>query len=249
MCVAAYVIVSPTGGHNGGTPLGYTLGSLSTLGILYLTWFGIRKRSYYSSQTTMVGCLSAHVWLGLSLVLLVPLHAGFSVGPNVHTLAYVVMLIVVGSGIWGAMAYIHLPGALQSHRGGGSLPSLLEQLQLASREIEATMQQKSDLFIQFVRRIDVPFRPSIAASFFGPSPTILSRSILGELVAKLPESERVDALAVIGTINRKCDIAARIRSETRTFTCLRLWLYIHVPFTILLLIVLAIHIFSVFYLW
>ena len=43
VCVAAYVIVSPTGGHNGGTPLGYTLGSLSTLGILYLTWFGIRK--------------------------------------------------------------------------------------------------------------------------------------------------------------------------------------------------------------
>ncbi len=78
--VAIYVHDTPIGGRNGGTAVGYVYGSLATAGILYLMWFGIRKRSYSAKYTTLKGCLSAHVWLGIALSIIVPLHAGFHFG-------------------------------------------------------------------------------------------------------------------------------------------------------------------------
>ena len=46
--VVAYVWHEPIGLANGGTWLGYTLGTLATLLIVWLTLFGVRKRAYYS---------------------------------------------------------------------------------------------------------------------------------------------------------------------------------------------------------
>ena len=39
------------------------------------------------------------------------LHAAFQVGWNVHTLAYVLMLLVIASGIYGVVNYARLPSA------------------------------------------------------------------------------------------------------------------------------------------
>ena len=41
-----YLWWQPAGGHNGGTWLGYTLGTIGALLILWLMLFGVRKRRY-----------------------------------------------------------------------------------------------------------------------------------------------------------------------------------------------------------
>src|SRR5262245_21950563 len=89
--IVAYLIDSPRDSQNGGTWLGYTLGTIAALLILYLMWFGVRKRSYRSTSGGAVGWLSAHVYLGLTLLLLATLHCGFQFGLNVHTAAYALM--------------------------------------------------------------------------------------------------------------------------------------------------------------
>ena len=68
-----YALDSPPGGRNGGTPLGYGLGIVSALAVAWLMAYGLRKRAYSSTLGTVEGWLAAHVWIGIGLLLLVPL--------------------------------------------------------------------------------------------------------------------------------------------------------------------------------
>src|SRR5690348_7225049 len=92
VAIVAYLVHDPLDGPNGGTWLGYTLGTIGALLIGWLTWLGVRKRQYGSNLGTVRGWVSAHVYFGLSLVVVATLHTGFQFGANVHTLAYLLMM-------------------------------------------------------------------------------------------------------------------------------------------------------------
>ena len=242
-----YVADAPLGGPNGGTVLGYTYGGLATAGILYLMWFGIRKRSYHAATTTLKGCLAGHVWLGISLAIIVPLHSGFSFGCNVHTLAYVLMMIVVISGIWGAIQYGSLAPEIQSHRGGATLKKLLEQQLLLSNEIQGLAHQKSDSFLKLLNRVDFTYRPSLLGALFGERPKQVGKKETAELLIGIPAGEQSDALKLIALVDRKHDLISTLMDEAKVMAKLKIWLFLHLPVSFGLLAALAIHIFSVFY--
>ena len=87
--IIAYAWHAPAVPPNGGTWLGYSLGTLGAVLILWLMSFGIRKRAYTSSAGTVQGWLSAHVYLGLSLLVVATLHAGFRwAGTSTHWPTY-----------------------------------------------------------------------------------------------------------------------------------------------------------------
>lgn len=247
--IILYLLDEPVGGRNGGTILGYTYGAIATAGILYLMWFGVRKRSYSGGGGTLKGWLSAHIWLGLALTIIVPLHAGFSFGLNVHTGAYVAMVATVLSGIWGAFNYASLAAQVQSHRGGGSMKKLLEQLYLVSRDLSQRGQDRSDHFQRLLQRADFDFQPSVWRALFGTPPAQIDREQGGRLVADLPSGEQEEGLKVLDLANRKRQLAGRILNEAVVMAKLRLWLYLHLPISIGLLVLLAIHIFTVFWYW
>ena len=46
LSIVLYLYHSPIGSPNGGTWLGYTLGTIAALIMFWLAWFGARKRSY-----------------------------------------------------------------------------------------------------------------------------------------------------------------------------------------------------------
>ena len=128
LSLLAYLWHDPISPPNGGTWLGYTLGGIGAALILWLTALGIRKRAYGSNLGTLQGWVSAHVYLGLSLILIATLHAGFQVGWNVHTLAYVLMLIVIASGIVGVVVYLRFPEQLSANRSGLTATQMLQEL-------------------------------------------------------------------------------------------------------------------------
>ena len=130
-----YICDHPVGGRNGGTTLGLVYGVLAALGIIYLMMFGIRKRAYYSYRNSVKSWLGAHVWLGILLLFLVPLHSGFLFGWNVHTLTYLLMTVTIVSGIWGAFAYATMAPQIGSHRGEGTQKSILQEINIISKEI------------------------------------------------------------------------------------------------------------------
>lgn len=116
LCVVLYAAHDPIGGPNGGTWLGYTLGTLGALLIGWLSWLGIRKRRYRSRLGTVKGWVSAHVYFGLALPVIATLHTGFQFGANIHTAAYVLMVLVIASGIYGIVAYRRYPQDITENR-------------------------------------------------------------------------------------------------------------------------------------
>src|SRR4030095_16018561 len=132
---------------HGGTWLGYTLGTIGAVLILWLLWYGVRKRRYASTTGTVQGWLSAHVYLGTALVVVVTLHTGFELGWNVHTLAYVLMLIVVASGFYGVFFYLRVPPAMTEKPGEDTLESILLRVGDIDKEArEKALSLPDDLF-------------------------------------------------------------------------------------------------------
>jgi hypothetical protein len=251
-----YAWYEPVGGRNGGTRLGYVYGGIATAAIIYLMWYGIRKRSYYARYTTLRGTLAAHVWIGLSLIIIVPLHCGFSFGFNVHTLTYVLMLVVILSGIWGTVLYTKLPFEILSQRGGGTLKLLLEEVEEISNDInqmaglnqsDVGVSLRSDIFLGTLQKIDFLYKPSLRRSLLKDNPQPIDQKRTAELLRELPEKERKHGFKLIGLVNRKRELVCRIQDEARALTWVKAWLYVHLPVSFGLLVALAIHIFSVYY--
>jgi uncharacterized membrane protein len=109
IALIVYVTVDVQPRHNGGSWYGYTLGTIGALLILWLTMLGIRKRAMTRGRWSLKAWTSAHVYLGLSLIVVATLHTGFQFGWNVHTLAYGLMMLVIVSGIYGIAVYATLP--------------------------------------------------------------------------------------------------------------------------------------------
>ena len=109
--VVLYLTKSSGEAPNGGTWQGYTLGTISAALILFLLWFGIRKRQYNKTETSLAGWSSAHVYLGISLPIVTSLHCGFQFGWNIHTLAYALMALVVLSGFFWPLYVFSVPNS------------------------------------------------------------------------------------------------------------------------------------------
>jgi len=125
IAIIAYAFHAPSEPPNGGTWLGYTLGGIGAALILVLAAFGRRKRAYSSRLGSVQGWLSAHVYLGIALVVIVTLHAGFQFGWNVHTLSYVLTCVVVGSGVVGVWFYLRYPGLMSQNRAAQTREQML----------------------------------------------------------------------------------------------------------------------------
>lgn len=249
----AYLWHDPAPRPGGGTWLGYLLGTIGALLIVWLTAYGIRKRAYASSLGTLRGWLSAHVYLGAALVVIATLHTGFQVGWNVHTLAYVLTLAVVLSGFWGLYLYLVSPDRMNAALAGETL----EQHLLAITAIDNDCRNLAMNHVDHVNRalldsLSAPLFRHYGQQLSGRNPACRTAAVVAMLdsgVAGLTDAQ----LRVNGDIYRlqlqKLARLNRLRRYLHLRTWLDLWLMVHVPLAIALLAALGAHILSVFYYW
>lgn len=255
IAVIAYVVHQPTvGPPNGGTALGYTLGTIGVLLIVWLAWFGVRKRRYGLGKLKLEDWLSAHVYLGLGLIIIATLHTGFQFGWNVHMLAYVLMLLVIFSGLFGVIAYIRFPRLMTENRRGATQRDLLAQvaeLNAKAREISVTL--GDDIHNEVMASADkLALGGSWRRQLSGRDPNCPVQHAVnrvGELVLGLPKGEAEKGRIVLSLLARKLEMVERIRRDLRYKAIMDIWLYIHVPITFALLAALTAHIVSVFFYW
>lgn len=129
-----YVVHDPVGPPSGNSWLGYTLGTIGGVIILWLLWFGVRKRTYINNRFSLVQWLSGHVWLGTSLLILATLHCGFQFDPNMHTVFYFVMVLTVISGMVGVYFYIKVPATISKNLAKASSVQMHEEVDQIARE-------------------------------------------------------------------------------------------------------------------
>jgi hypothetical protein len=242
-----YIFDAPPEGRNGGSVVGYTLGVASALAIVWLMAYGLRKRSYRSTWGTVEGWLAAHVWVGIGLLLLVPLHAGFSFGLNVHTLAYLAMVITILSGIWGVANYSILSARITSHRGGKRDITVFEEISELSDQLKQLCVGKSTKFIGLFNRYDFDFKLGISQFLKVREIPVVDHLGAGAMLRDLPEAEHDVAINLLGLLDQRADLARGLLEQLRIKALLKLWLYVHVPVSVVLCVSLAVHIFSVLF--
>lgn len=248
LAIIVYALHDPVPRAGGGTWYGYTLGTIGALLILWLTALGIRKRRMTAGAWSLKAWTSAHVYLGLSLLVIGTLHTGFQFGYNVHTLAYALMVVVIVSGLFGVLAYATLPRALSENRGELTEAQMLDNLHAIDRQLHDAGQPLDSVHAALVRA-------AIAEDVFGgglwarltgripAGPTRRARDLVGEIHGDAAIG-KVEAL-----LDRKLMILNQVRRHLRIRAMLEIWLYVHVPMTVALIAALTAHIVSVFFYW
>jgi hypothetical protein len=249
-----YALHTPLGRPGGGTWLGYTLGGVATAIIIWLAWFGVRKRRYGQGKLLLQEWVSAHIYLGLSLVVITTLHAGFQVGWNVHTLAYVLLLVVILSGVIGIYLYMRLPMKMSENRGGITLDetmSLMADMDNTSMNLAIKLGDEVNSLVNNAIE-NTRVGGSIGRQLIGfdfNCPTAAALNQITALVKTLDGAEAEFGRQLVLLLARKNEMLQVARRDIQYRAWLNIWLLVHVPCTIALLTALFIHIFSVFFYW
>jgi hypothetical protein len=268
--IALYAWHDPLSPPNGGTWLGYTLGGIGAALILWLTALGVRKRAYSSAMGTLRGWTSAHAYLGLSLLLIATLHTGFQFGWNVHTLCYVLMIIVIVSGIVGVVAYLRYPQAMSTNRAGSKPDRMLEEIrdidQRALRIARDMPRRFSDLLrsnrdgtvlggstrniLAGIDRSVITLPTDAGAVVSQNAGQSAALSWLGDELARSTDGELTRRIGdLLSLLAERRNLLRRVCRDAQIRGWLDIWLYVHVPVTLALLGTLIAHVVSVFLYW
>lgn len=253
--IVAYVFIDISPRHNGGSWYGYALGTIGALQILWLTMLGVRKRAMTSGSWSLKAWTSAHIYLGLSLIVIGTLHTGFQFGWNIHTAAYAFMMIVIISGIFGIWFYATIPQALSDNRDEMTETQMLESLRSLDRQLHEAAQplsaEHASLVLQSLEQD--PFGGGFFRRISGKYPNCATRRAQADLRHERAYQPRMggdDPLDKVDALLQKKEATlARVRRHLRLKALLQVWLFIHVPTTFALIATLTAHIISVFFYW
>jgi hypothetical protein len=252
LAILAYALADVQPRPNGGTWLGYALGTIGAGLIVWLALLGLRKRTMTQGGWSLKAWTSAHVYLGLALIVVVTLHTGFQLGWNVHTLAYGLMVLVILSGLYGIVVYAVLPTALSSNREEMTQPQMIEALAVVDRQLEEAAQPLDRRWTDAVRTaLDEPPAPARLWQRLSARPRGgATLQAIAEFDRAGPEESADPALVRIeALLQRRQAHLGRMRRHIRLKALLEVWLFVHVPATFALLAALVAHILSVFYYW
>ena len=249
-----YIFVDVQPRHNGGSWLGYTLGTIGAGLIVWLSLLGIRKRAMTRGRWSLKAWTSAHVYLGLALIVIGTLHTGFQFGWNVHTLAYVLMMLVIVSGIYGISVYAMLPQGLSDSRSEMTGPQMIEAVRNLDKQIRISAQPLSDADSDVVLGSlgEDPFGGGAWRRLSGGNPKCGNLRALRYMRERLAEGagkQQVAVEQVIGQLEKKAAALQRLRGYIQRRALLEIWLYFHIPLTFVLIVALLAHIVSVFFYW
>ena len=243
----------------GGTWLGYTLGTIGAVLILWLMLLGVRKRSYQSNLGSVQGWTSAHVYLGASLIVVASLHCAFEFGWNIHTLAYVLMMLVIASGFFGIYAYLRYPEHMTANLAGETLETMLlkvADLESKCKRIALELPDEVNTLVMDASKraaeksaLQGSFRRQLAGVDPKHPMRVARDNLLKSSTLKLSAAQTKAQEQLVGEMSRIVTLTDRVRRDLKFRALMQVWLYFHVPLSFALLAALTAHIISVFYFW
>ncbi len=237
----------------GGSTVGLIYGLLGTVLILLLMYLGIRKRSYASKVGTLKGWVSAHVYLGLLTLLIIPLHAGFRFGLDVHTLAFALLAIVVLSGVFGVILYQTVPLRLTKYETELQADKIDKEISRLFSEMRTLVKDKSDALVTlYQQEVTATSRtkPKGWAVLFkgkGGDPLARRTAELATWIPKIPVEDQPTFQSLSQLLLRKTQLEIHLLNQMQLRNAMQAWLYLHVPVSIAMLVAVVIHLWSVFY--
>jgi hypothetical protein len=249
--VAAFVWERSSGRfQHGGSHLGLVLGAAAAALVVWLLFFAVRKRAYKSTLGSLEGWLHAHVWLGLLSAVLVLLHTGFRFEDEVALSAYLVLLAVVATGVLGAVLYQTLPRRLTGVESN-----------LTAVEISADLNRMAASMARLASGRSADFQRIHAALLAESTPGFLAgwrllftrpRAQAGgkhweALLGGVEAAEREDLRRLLVLARQHKELHQRLAVQQRYRNLLDAWLWLHVPLSLALVVLLAAHVAAAVY--
>jgi hypothetical protein len=199
--------------------------------------------------------LSGHIYLGASLLVLGTLHTGFHLGWNIHSLAYLLMMLVIASGFYGLNIYLNYPRRITQNMGDEILDDLLLKIveldELASTRALNLPDEVNELVVR--ARLDTRLMGDFFEQWSGVQrkcPTHLAVHQLLSMGGKYDDDDQQKMMRdLYSVLLRKEKLVTKVRTDIMFKTRLSAWLYLHVPLGIALFAALTAHIVSILFYW
>lgn len=238
---------------HGGSTLGLTYGTIGYALILLLAFFGIRKRWYRSRFGTLEQWLQSHIYLGILALVILLFHTGGRFNDKIAVATLILVGIVVFSGIFGAVLYVTIPRLLTEVESELTVDEISEQLNQLAKQMARIASGRSEPFQRIYQQLIAESMPGWLSGW-GLLVSRLARkraknksADLPQLLALVPQEEEAELRQMLVVSRQRKELLTRMLFQQRYKNVLEAWLYIHVPFTIALLLFAIIHIAAVFY--
>lgn len=234
------------GGPRGGTAMGLAFGIAGYALMLFAGLLGARKKvpvwRLGRAQTWMRG----HLWLGLITLPLILFHAGFAWRGPLTAVLMMLFIVVWLSGILGAVLQHYLPSMITARVPMETIyeeiPHVRQQLRDEADvlvELEAIEVEHDDK-VRFREAYKSTIRPFLEAP--QQAGVALADGQRSEMIFESLRRMTPPVLhPVLGDIESICEEDRQLTRQRRMYHWLHVWLLVHVPLSIVLLVLGGLH--------
>lgn len=267
---AVYAIKTP-GGPRGGTWIGLAFGVAGAGMILFAGLLALRKKMLLLRVGSVAAWMRGHLWLGVLALPMILFHAGFALGGILTTVLMLLVLLVVGTGVFGALLQHGMPSVVTAQV---EEECTFEQIQRARLQLRrdadelvaaaagpanGAARERADL----ESALDVTFRDRAPAKSVEGGDILSNVYVLTILPylrrprgtrSPLSDATRSELFfdqvrtqldpSLHGTLDEMASICSSVRQwnrQIRLHRWLHGWLLVHVPASITLLVLMFVH--------
>jgi hypothetical protein len=241
-----YALHSPSG-PSGGSAIGLTFGIVGSSFMVFAGLLAGRKKvpvwRLGRAQTWMRG----HLWLGLLSLPIILFHAGFRFGGPLTSVLMVLLIIVVGSGIFGALLQHYLPNVMTVDVPSETIFEQIDHVRaqlvadadgvVAGAEATASGEEGAAPLTSFYQREMRPFLQSRGARHGLLSNRDRAHSTFEGLRMLVP----AEVQEATKRLEQICEEERQLRRQSLLHHWLHGWLMLHIPLSFALLLLGCVH--------
>ena len=248
---ATYFWYAAKGFQHGGSTLGLVYGTIGFVLCYLLAYFGIRKRSYRSRFGTVEQWLQSHIYLGVLALVILIFHTGGRFNDKIAVTTLLLVGIVVASGILGAILYVTVPRLLTEVESELTVEDISEQMNQLGKQMARIASGRSEPFQRIYKQLIEEGTPGWLAGWRLILSRMRAKKIVGSdwapLLRLVPKEEEAELRQMLVVSRQRKELLLRLLFQQRYKNVLESWLYVHVPFTVALLVLAVVHVVAVFY--
>jgi hypothetical protein len=245
----------------GGTQVGLIFGIVAFAIFIFGALLSLRKKVVLWRIGSVQSWLRAHIWLTLLTIPLVLLHSGFRLGAPMTTLLMVLYGVVMVSGIYGLLLQHKVPLIMKERL---LTETVYEQIPFVRSQLFRAAEKMRDTFKSGVHSPTAsstqPFLSATDSESESALATFLEEQVMPYLQARRGNSFRLNDTSYsddtfrfvnlrvadayrsrVEEIQAWCDQRRMLDLQVRLHHWLHSWLFVHVPFSFLLIMLTAWH--------
>ncbi len=249
LCVVALTVNWLSGPLRPGTIWGWVYGASAAALLLGAAAYIVRRRVVRYAVGSAQGWLQFHVYGGTLFILLVLMHTGFRLPVGILGWSmWLLSMWLVLSGLLGLVLQRWIPALLASGLTTEVLYDRIPELVASIGEQATTLAATCD------RAVRDFYERSLAASMADPQPRLIYYlDITGGIQSRTRQFDHIRGFLPAGEVEKLNNLETLFRAKLEMdahYTLqrtLRWWLYGHVPVSVVLITLVAFHIFSILY--